>query len=109
MTADGITFQGGYTERVNTGDGDFMTADTVWDFKTNKNKPDKDHTLQIVMYWLMGLHSVHAKQYESVTRLGLFNPRRGEVWTIDVADLERDILHQIETQIIRYKESDAIF
>ena len=33
VTHDGITFEGGYTETVNTGDGDFMTADTLWDFK----------------------------------------------------------------------------
>lgn len=109
VTADGITFTGGYTVWVDAGDGDFMTADTVWDFKTNKTKPNKDHTLQIVMYWLLGLHSIHKERYEAVTRLGFFNPRRGEVWTIDIAELEREMLHEIETQVIGYDPEDVIF
>ena len=95
---------------MDTGDGDFLTQqDTVWDFKTNKTKPSKDHTLQICMYWLMGLHSIHAKQYENVSRLGFFNPRRGEVSTIGVADLDKPMLHEIETLVIGYDPTEAIF
>ena len=30
---DGLTFEGGYTGYVATGDGDFLTDDTLWDFK----------------------------------------------------------------------------
>ena len=109
VVADGITFKGGYTDIVDTGDGDFLTQDTVWDFKTNKTKPSKDHTLQICMYWLMGLHSIHAKQYENVSRLGFFNPRRGEVSTIGVTDLDKPMLHEIETLVIGYDSTEAIF
>lgn len=109
VVADGITFKGGYTGIVDTGDGDFLTQDTVWDFKTNKTKPNKDHTLQICMYWLMGLHSIHAKQYENVRRLGFFNPRRGEVSTISVNDLDKPMLHEIETLVIGYDPTEAIF
>lgn len=109
VTADGIKFPGAYTDWIETGDGDFMTADTVWDFKTNKTKPNKDHTLQVCVYWLLGLHSDYAKQYQAVTRLGFFNPRRGEVWTVDVANFERDMLHTIETEVIGYDPSEAIF
>lgn len=109
VTADGLTFLGGYTHKVTAGDGDFMTTDAVWDLKTNKSKPTKDHTLQICMYWLMGLHSIYAEHYEAVNRLGFFNPRRGEVWTIEVTDLEHDMLHEIETEIIGYDASESIF
>lgn len=35
-TQDTMTFEGGYTHTVNAGDGDFMTADTLWDV----NLPD---------------------------------------------------------------------
>ena len=94
---------------VDTGDGDFLTQDTVWDFKTNKTKPNKDHTLQICMYWLVGLHSIRAKQYENVRRLGFFNPRRGEVSTISVNDLDKPMLHEIETLVIGYDPTEAIF
>jgi len=37
VTADGFTFEpSGYTDIVDTGDGDFLTADTLWDFKVSK-------------------------------------------------------------------------
>ena len=38
---DGFTFEGGYTEIVSSGDGDFTTSDTLWDFKVSKDKPKK--------------------------------------------------------------------
>lgn len=109
VVADGITFQGGYTDAVTAGDGDFLTRDTVWDFKTNKTKPSKDHTLQICMYWLMGLHSIHAGLYKDVDHLGFFNPRRGEVSAIATAELDRPMLHEIETQVIGYAPTEAVF
>ena len=109
VVVDGITFRGGYTRVVETGDGDFMTGDTVWDFKTNRTKPTKDHTLQVCMYWLMGLHSINAEQYQKVTRLGFFNPRRGEVSTIETVDLDPVMLHEIEVEVIGYDSADAIF
>lgn len=109
ITHDGITFQGGYTDVVQAGDGDFMTADTVWDFKCSVKPPTNKHTLQIVMYWLMGLHSQFAEDYRKVTRLGFFNPRLASVYTLNVADIPAETLHEIETQVICYDEADALF
>ena len=106
---DGITFEGGYTDLVSTGDGDFMTADTVWDFKVSVKPPTNKHTLQIVMYWLLGLHSIHAEDYKAVKRLGFFNPRLGMVYTIDVSDLDPSMLHEIEVEVIGYDPAEAIF
>lgn len=104
-----ITFEGGYTDTVTAGDGDFLTRDTVWDFKTNRTKPSKNHTLQICMYWLMGLHSIHADLYKGVAQLGFFNPRRGEISTIATAGLDSSMLREIETHIIGYDSGEAIF
>ena len=109
VVRDGITFQGGYTHIVDTGDGDFMTADTVWDFKCSVKPPTNSHTLQVAMYWLMGLHSRFAADYRKVTRLGFFNPRLTTVYTVDVADIPDETLHEIETQVICYDEGDALF
>ena len=39
---DGFTLEGGYTNTVSACDGDFITADTLWDFKVSKEKLDKD-------------------------------------------------------------------
>lgn len=35
---DGLTFEGGYTKVVSAGDCDFLTRDTLRDFKVSKNK-----------------------------------------------------------------------
>lgn len=41
---DGFTFEPyGYTKTVDTGDGDFLTQDTLWDFKVSKAKPTNKH------------------------------------------------------------------
>lgn len=57
LLVDGFTTLGGYTRTVTAGDGDFVTADTLWDFKVSVNPPTTAHTLQLVMYWLMARHS----------------------------------------------------
>lgn len=102
VTHDGITFKGGYTGLVSYGDGDFMTRDAVWDFKCSVKPPTSGHTLQVAMYWLLGLHSVHAEEYRAIKRLGFFNPRLGSVYTVNVADIPAETLHEIETTVIGY-------
>lgn len=57
VLVDGFTTLGGYTETVNAGDGDFVTVDTLWDFKVSVNPPTSAHTLQLLMYWLMARRS----------------------------------------------------
>lgn len=36
---DGFDFEGGYTDRITSGSGDFLTADTLWDFKVSSYGP----------------------------------------------------------------------
>ncbi|MCX0405412.1 hypothetical protein, partial [Clostridium perfringens] len=54
---DGFTFEGGYTNLVSKGDGDFLTKSTLWDFKVSTKNPTNAHTLQLLMYYLMGINS----------------------------------------------------
>lgn len=74
MIKTGRGSYGGYTAVVETGDGDFLTKDTLWDFKVSKSKPTSKHTLQLLMYYIMGKHSGQAI-YSPISRLGIFNPR----------------------------------
>ncbi|PWX27537.1 hypothetical protein, partial [Clostridium perfringens] len=53
---DGFTFEGGYTNLVSKGDGDFLTKSTLWDFKVSTKNPTNAHTLQLLMYYLMGIN-----------------------------------------------------
>lgn len=99
---DGFTFEGGYTDTVSKGDGDFTTADTLWDFKVSKAKVKKEYTLQLLMYWRKGLHSVHP-EFQSIKYLGIYNPRLNQVYRIAVADIPEDVIREVEEKVIGYK------
>ena len=72
IVKDGFTFDpNGYTKTVDSGDGDYLTADTLWDFKVTKSKPTNKHTLQLLMYWIMGQHSGQ-EIYKNIQNLGVF-------------------------------------
>lgn len=101
-TLDGLTFDGGYTPTVCAGDGDFMTADTLWEFKVSKNKPTAKWTLQLLMYWRMGLHSKYADEYRRVRYLGIFNPRLNNVYRLDAGSIPAETVEKVETEIIGY-------
>lgn len=98
---DGLTFEGGYTGYVVTGDGDFLTDDTLWDFKVSKQKLQNKYTLQLLMYWRMGLHSVHP-EYRNVKYLGIYNPRMNVVYRLDVNNIPADVISTVETEVIGY-------
>ena len=55
----GFTFEGGYTSLVSSGDGDYLTKETLWDLKVSKSQMNTQNTLQILMYYILGVHSVH--------------------------------------------------
>lgn len=99
---DGFTFEpNGYTETVNTGDGDYLTADTIWDFKVSKSKLTNKHTLQLLMYWIMGQHSGQ-EIYKNITKLGIFNPRLNSIYTLNIDNIAFEIIEEIEKHVICY-------
>ena len=99
---DGFTFEGGYTDVVSRGDGDFMTKDTLWDFKVSKVKPRKEYTLQLLMCWRMGLHSEHG-EFKSIKYLGIYNPRMNFVYQLDVNDILNEVILEVEEKVVGYK------
>lgn len=101
VTKDGFKFIGGYTDTITAGDGDFLTEDTLWDFKVSKKPPLKEHTLQLLIYYLMGQHSVQP-YYKSLTKIGIYNPRLNIVYTKKVSDIDKNILDEIATKVIGY-------
>lgn len=121
VTSDGFTFEpvdgnmkdydklvetgkgvfGGYTGTVSSGDGDFLTEDTMWDFKVTVSEPTNKHTLQLLMYWIMGLHSGQEK-YKSIRKLGIFNPRLNKVYLFDLSKVSKEMIEVIENEIICY-------
>ena len=63
MIKTGKGSYGGYTYTVESGDGDFLTADTLWDFKVSKSKPTNKHTLQLLMYLLLNYELERGNKY----------------------------------------------
>jgi hypothetical protein len=98
---DGFTFEGGYTETISAGDGDFLSADTLWDFKVSKKPPTNKHTLQLLIYWIMGKHSMH-REFDGITNLGIFNPRLNTSYCLPLQNIEQEIISTIERDVICY-------
>ena len=93
---------GGYTSVVSDGDGDFLTKDTLWDFKVSKSKPTSKHTLQLLMYWIMGQHSGQ-EIFKSINRIGIFNPRLNKVYLLDMKKVSSETIKTVENDVICYE------
>lgn len=102
ITKSGFTFEGGgYTETVCAGDGDFLTGDTLWDFKISGRPPTSKHTLQLMVYYIMGKHS-NQGCFNAINNIGIFNPRLNRVYTLDVGTINKTVIEQIEKDVICY-------
>lgn len=101
VVKDGFTFEGGYTEIIDSGDGDFLTRDTLWDFKVSKNKINSSQTLQLLIYYIMGSHSVHS-EFDGIKNLGIFNPRLNVVYLYPIGKIDVGVIKSIEEEVICY-------
>lgn len=101
IVKDGFTIDGGYTQMVSTGDGDFLTESTLWDFKVSKKEPTNKHTLQLLMYYLMGSHSIH-EEFQSIDKLGIFNPRLNKVYLLNINEIPAEVIAQVASDVIGY-------
>ena len=106
ITKDGFTFEGGYTKIIDTGDGDFLTCDTLWDFKVSKNNPTSSHTLQLLIYYIMGIHSIHS-EFNSIKKLGIFNPRTNCVYLQNISSISQEIINEVSINVIGYIKDDS--
>lgn len=101
ITKNGFTMDGGYTEKVVNGDGDFMTKHTLWDMKVIKGEPNKNHTLQLLMYYLMGKRSIHP-EFKTIKNLGIFNPRLNKVYEYKISDIPDSTIETVSKNVIGY-------
>ena len=73
----------------------------MWDFKVSKDEPKPKYTLQLLVYYIMGIHSVH-KEFKSIKKLGIYNPRMNKVYTIDIDSISTDVIEEVSTEVIGY-------
>ena len=98
---DGFTFEGGYTSIISAGDGDYLTKDTLWDLKVLKEEIKPKYTLQLLVYLIMGQHSVH-KEFKNITQLGIYNPRLNKVYIIKLDAISQSIIDTVSRDVIGY-------
>lgn len=98
----GMTFEGGYTNIVVNGDCDYLTDSSLIDFKVLRGNVTNKHTLQILMYYLMGLHSIHSSEFQKVKWLALFNPRKNVVYYINVRRIPEAVIKEVSRDVIGY-------
>ena len=96
---DGFTFEGGYNQTITTGDGDFLTKTGLWDLKVSKAGPTNKHTLQLLVYYLLGLRSIH-DEFDDIKELGIFNPRLNRVYVIHIKDIPSEIISEVASEVI---------
>lgn len=105
ITNAGFTFESindnpsGYSDIVSTGDGDFLTKDTLWDLKVAKLAMTNRYALQIYMYYLMGLKTKH-KEFLDIKNIGVVNPRANAVYTLSIDDIPDNIRNVISYGVI---------
>jgi len=111
LIADGFTFEGvdskvsGYTETVDCGDGDFLTKDTIWEMKTSRYDINQTHSLQLLMYYIMGKHS-GLEIYKEITTLGVFNPRLNRIYRVKTSDILPQTIKAVEKDVICYVQKE---
>lgn len=103
VVKDGFTFDGGYTKLVSHGDGDYLTKDTLFDFKVSKSAPTTKNTLQILMYYIMGKHSV-IDEFKSIDKIGIYNPRLNTAYVLEASKISPEVLHTVSIEVIGYDE-----
>lgn len=97
------TFEGGYTDFVSTGDCDLVTDHGLWDFKCSIKPPTSKHTLQILMYWQLGVHSIHP-EYLRVKEIGIWNPRLNTAWYQHTDDIPAEVIDDICRRVLVYTD-----
>lgn len=100
----GLTFASGYTNIVVNGDCDYVTDNSLIDFKVLRGNVTNNHTLQILMYHLMGLHSIHSSEFQKVKWLALFNPRKNVVYYINVRRIPEVVIDEVSRKVIGYAD-----
>lgn len=97
----GFTFEGGYNDIICKGDGDYLTATTLWDLKVSESKPKITQTLQVLVYYILGIHSIHP-EFQTIKELGIYNPTLNIAYTICLSKIPDTVFYNVSRDVIGY-------
>lgn len=99
---DGFNMFGGYTDTIDSGDGDYVTPGVVWDLKVSAAPPTNTHTLQLLVYFLMGQRSLH-DDLVITDEMGIYNPRLHAAYRIKADAIPADTITAVSRDVIGYR------
>lgn len=88
-----------YKEDNIYGDYDYLTDDSLIDMKVLSKKIANKYTLQIILYWILGMKS-KKKLFSNVRYLKFYNPRLNVEYSFDLDELTPDILKPILDEVL---------
>lgn len=78
------------------GDGDFATKDTLWDFKVSKNPPTTKQTLQVLLYYLLGVYNNnYSRLFNEFKYIGIYNPRHNKIYRAPIEYIPKENLRSV--------------
>lgn len=95
-------YPNGYSKTITAGDGDYLTKDTLWDFKVSKDHPKSVNVLQVLTYWVMGQHS-DQDIFKDIYKIGIYNPRLNIAYTYELSWMDEYLISAVEDNIICYE------
>lgn len=102
ITSTKMTFEGGYTDLVTSGDGDYLSKDTLIDLKVSKEDFSSRWSLQLLMYYLLGFHSIHP-EYKKIKKICIFNPYKNKSYLCKIKDISDESMYKVSCEVLGYK------
>lgn len=97
-----VTFGGGYTGLVSSGDGDYMTADKLIELKVSKHSFKAKWSLQLLMYYLLGFNSINSR-FKRLKELCIFNPYENKSYIAQIDAISDEAKYKVSHEILGYK------
>lgn len=108
LTALGFKVLGLGSKNVAPSDGDLLSVDSVIDIKCLSKEPTSQHTMQLLLYYILGMHEL-PEYFCSIKYIKILNPRLGKIYSYEISKIDDTTLKHIEKDIIGYKDSDSVF
>lgn len=102
FVTSGVTFEGAYNDVIKKGDMDILTEDGLWDIKVKKSHIQTKDSLQLLTYYVLGLHSDKKDMFTRLNKIGVFNPKLNLAYTINVSDIPQETISNVEKEVIGY-------
>ena len=100
-----IGYSGGYTKTIDMAEADLYTSDTLWDIKCSVIPPRQEHTFQLLVYWRMGLRSIHRENFSKLEYLGIMNPIKNKIYRYPICNISTETVEEIDRGVICYDDS----